>query len=128
MKVFRLTSEISKQVFPLTIDLDHPGFMKNVRKLNEINVEMGALEGQTGIGAKAKRGWLTAKAGAAFLQEEKKSAGRAAAAIVTAKARRFAERWLWERIIGRGASAKGARLVEPRVFPAVAPFEKTLSF
>ena len=64
--MFRLTSEISKQVFPLTIDLDHPAFMTSLHKLNAINVEMGELAGTTGIVAKLKRGWLTAKAGVIF--------------------------------------------------------------
>lgn len=68
MKVFRLTSEISKQAFPLTIDLDHPAFLKNVRKLNTINIEMGQLQGKTGIAAKLKRGGLMARAGLAFAQ------------------------------------------------------------
>jgi magnesium-protoporphyrin IX monomethyl ester (oxidative) cyclase len=66
MKVFRLTSEISKQVFPLMVDLDHPAFMASLHKLNAINVEMSALAEETGIAAKLKRGWLTAKAGVIF--------------------------------------------------------------
>ena len=68
MKVFRLTSEITKQVFPLTLDLDHPAFMPCLRKLNAINIEVDALHGQTGLAAKLKRGWLGAKAGAQFLR------------------------------------------------------------
>jgi magnesium-protoporphyrin IX monomethyl ester (oxidative) cyclase len=66
MKVFRLTSEISRQCFPLMVDLDHPAFMGSLRKLNAINMEVDALGDSQTLGAKLKRGWLGARAAAAF--------------------------------------------------------------
>ena len=35
-KVFRITSEISQQVFPITLDLDHPAFKPGLDRLVEI--------------------------------------------------------------------------------------------
>ena len=65
-KVFRLTSEISKQVFPLTLNLDDPRFLAGLKKLQKINVAMSELDGQTGLGAKVRRGLLAARAAVAF--------------------------------------------------------------
>jgi magnesium-protoporphyrin IX monomethyl ester (oxidative) cyclase len=67
-KVFRLTSEISKQVFPLTLDLDHPAFLASVKKLNAINIELDALREEKGLGAKFKRWGLSARAGLNFMR------------------------------------------------------------
>ncbi len=67
-KVFRLTSEISKQCFPLTLDLDHPAFAATLERMRQINVAMEPLRGKAGIGAKLQRGMLSARAGANFLR------------------------------------------------------------
>ena len=37
MEVFRITSEISKQVFPFTIDIEHPAFRRNLDRLLAIS-------------------------------------------------------------------------------------------
>ncbi len=66
-KVFHLTSEISKQVFPLTLDIDNPKFRAGLEKLRIINEKLGGLQGQTGFAAKAQRMGLGARAGATFL-------------------------------------------------------------
>jgi magnesium-protoporphyrin IX monomethyl ester (oxidative) cyclase len=65
-KVFRLTSEISKQVFPLTLNLDDPRFLAGLKKLQKINVAMNDIEGQTGLGAKVRKGVLVARAALTF--------------------------------------------------------------
>ena len=36
-EVFRICSDISKQVFPLTLDLDHPGFRAGLARLLRIS-------------------------------------------------------------------------------------------
>ncbi len=66
-KVFHLTSEISKQVFPLTVDVDNPKFRLGLEKLRLISDKINALQGQTGLAARARKLALTASAGASFL-------------------------------------------------------------
>jgi magnesium-protoporphyrin IX monomethyl ester (oxidative) cyclase len=64
--VFRLTSEISRQVFPLTLDLDHPQFRKSLDRLLTIaraSADADARGGFTGRIAKAR---LMVAAGLAF--------------------------------------------------------------
>ncbi|MHB2167150.1 magnesium-protoporphyrin IX monomethyl ester (oxidative) cyclase [Alsobacter sp. R-9] len=65
-RVFRLTSEISKQVFPLTLNLDDPRFLAGLKTLRKINDEMAALDEKGGIGSKIRKGWLSARAAVAF--------------------------------------------------------------
>jgi magnesium-protoporphyrin IX monomethyl ester (oxidative) cyclase len=66
MRVFRLTSEISRQVFPVELDIDNPKFLKRLEKLRVINDKINALEGQDGIGARMRRYGLGASAMATF--------------------------------------------------------------
>lgn len=68
MKVFRLTSEISKQCFPLVIDLDHPAFRSGLTKLKDIHLAMEAAREQGGVLGSIKRGVLGARAGFNFLR------------------------------------------------------------
>ena len=64
MRVFRLTSEISKQVFPLTLPVDDPRFLAGLKKLQAIAVKMDEAKERGGIGGKLAKWRLTA--GAAF--------------------------------------------------------------
>lgn len=59
-RVFQVTSEISKQCFPLTLDLEHPTFIKGLRKLNAINSKIASAG--DGIGGKIKKAALGAQA------------------------------------------------------------------
>ena len=68
MKVFRITSEISKQVFPFTLDLDNPAFTAGLKKLLKINKEMGEAKTSGGVIGKLRQATLGARAGLAFLQ------------------------------------------------------------
>ncbi|MFO1074983.1 MAG: magnesium-protoporphyrin IX monomethyl ester (oxidative) cyclase [Geminicoccaceae bacterium] len=67
-QVFHITSEISRQVFPLTLDLDHPAFHAGLERLRVINEKMAALEGRRGIGARLRRANLCIAAGVDFLR------------------------------------------------------------
>jgi len=65
-RVFRITTEICKQVFPVSLDLDHPGFAKGFERLRAITVAKGAARRQGGIMGRIKGAALTAAAAAAF--------------------------------------------------------------
>jgi magnesium-protoporphyrin IX monomethyl ester (oxidative) cyclase len=68
MRVFRLTSEISKQVFPVTLNIEDPRFLKGLEKLRKCNDDAETLAGKTGIAAKLQRAWVGARAAGAFLR------------------------------------------------------------
>ncbi|MCB1457919.1 MAG: magnesium-protoporphyrin IX monomethyl ester (oxidative) cyclase [Nitratireductor sp.] len=66
MKVFRLTSEISRQVFPLELDLDNPALIAGFRKLNLINAQAMAAEEAGGISGWIGKKWHMLRAGLTF--------------------------------------------------------------
>ncbi|MBO6757554.1 MAG: magnesium-protoporphyrin IX monomethyl ester (oxidative) cyclase [Roseibium sp.] len=68
MRVFRLTSEISRQVFPLELDLDNPALLRSFKKLNGINQAIAAADDRGGMTGKIAKGWHMARAGVAFLR------------------------------------------------------------
>ncbi len=68
MRVFRLTSEISKQVFPVTLNIEDPRFLKGLEKLRLCNEEAEALAGKAGFMARIKRTMIGARAAGAFLR------------------------------------------------------------
>ena len=47
--VFRITSEISKQVFPITLDIDHPAFRAGLGRLFRISNAMTAAKTRGGL-------------------------------------------------------------------------------
>ena len=68
MAVFDKTTEICKQVFPITLAWDHPSFKKGLDRLFEISEKLGQLRSKPGLAARAQRGLLSAQAGATFLR------------------------------------------------------------
>ena len=65
-EVFRITSEISKQVFPITIDFENPAFLARLEQLRKIAEASAAAEKQGGLGGKLRRLGLGAAAAVAF--------------------------------------------------------------
>lgn len=63
MQVFRVTQEISKQVFPVTLDLDNPAFLAGLQRLLSLSRQIDAAKGQRGLGGMIKKIALTAGAG-----------------------------------------------------------------
>ena len=65
-EVFRVTSEISKQVFPLTIDLDNPRFKQRLDQLLTIARASADAQAQGGFGGKVRQAGCAAAAAVAF--------------------------------------------------------------
>jgi magnesium-protoporphyrin IX monomethyl ester (oxidative) cyclase len=66
--VFRITSEISRQVFPLTIDIENPRFKARLDRLRQIAQAAEAARVRGGLRARLMRPALAAAAVAAFVR------------------------------------------------------------
>ncbi len=67
-EVFRITSEITRQVFPLTLNLDDPRFHAGLEKLRRLSIAIDAARAKGGVVGGLKRLGLTAAAGITFLK------------------------------------------------------------
>ena len=67
-KVFRITTEICKQVFPVSLDLDHPAFARGLDRLRAITVGQREARRQGGIWGRIRGAGLTLAAAATFLR------------------------------------------------------------
>ncbi|MFZ4119948.1 MAG: magnesium-protoporphyrin IX monomethyl ester (oxidative) cyclase, partial [Polynucleobacter sp.] len=65
-KVLQITSDISKQVFPFTINLEDDRLWAGFERLREISDEVEAAKVQGGILSYVKRGFLAANAALVF--------------------------------------------------------------
>jgi magnesium-protoporphyrin IX monomethyl ester (oxidative) cyclase len=65
-EVFRITNEISKQVFPVSLDIDHPAFRAGMERLFALSQRMDAAKAQGGVVGKLKQGALAVAGFAAF--------------------------------------------------------------
>ena len=68
MAVVEATTEICKQVFPITLAWDHPSFKKGLDRLFVISEKLGRLRSEPGLAAKAQRAALSTQAAATFLR------------------------------------------------------------
>lgn len=66
MTVFRITTEICKQVFPESLDLDNPAFARCLDRLRRITESKRAARMQGGVMGKVKNAGLTLAAAATF--------------------------------------------------------------
>ncbi len=60
-QVFRITTDISKQCFPVMLDIDNPKFREGLEHLREINDALGDAKAQGGIVGSVKQVWLRAR-------------------------------------------------------------------
>lgn len=66
MRVLNITSEISKQIFPFTLDLDDPRFRSGLDRLVRINKSILAAKQRGGVLGLVKRAGLSVAAAATF--------------------------------------------------------------
>ncbi|MBM3612869.1 MAG: magnesium-protoporphyrin IX monomethyl ester (oxidative) cyclase, partial [Alphaproteobacteria bacterium] len=66
-EVFRKTSTISRQVFPIEIDIDHPRWIPTLERLERAFVDLDAARRRGGIGGAVGRIVAGARAGLAFV-------------------------------------------------------------
>jgi len=67
-EVFRKTTAISLQIFPLALDLDHPRWLPALRRLDQANRHIAEAKKGKGLLAKIKHLNASMAAGWAFLQ------------------------------------------------------------
>ncbi|MGR3781439.1 MAG: magnesium-protoporphyrin IX monomethyl ester (oxidative) cyclase [Albimonas sp.] len=65
-QVFRLTSEISRQVFPVELDLDHPRWQAGLTRMREIFAALDAAKRRGGAAGRIASAWHSARAAACF--------------------------------------------------------------
>jgi magnesium-protoporphyrin IX monomethyl ester (oxidative) cyclase len=64
--VFRITSEISKQVFPISLDIDNPAFRAGMDRLFKLSQRMDAAKARGGIVGRLQQAGLAVAAVATF--------------------------------------------------------------
>ncbi len=66
--VFRITNEITKQVFPVLLDLDHPAFHANLDRLTHCSTQADAAKAAGGIVGGLKRAFWSVAGVAVFVR------------------------------------------------------------
>ena len=67
-KVFAITSEISRQVFPVELNTENPILRAGFERLRRITVAMGAAKARGGLFGKTQKFGLTLAAAATFIR------------------------------------------------------------
>jgi magnesium-protoporphyrin IX monomethyl ester (oxidative) cyclase len=67
-KVFHITSEISKQVFPLTLNIEHPAFRAGLDRLVHASARMAQASAHGGVAGRIKQAYWAMRGTAVFLR------------------------------------------------------------
>jgi magnesium-protoporphyrin IX monomethyl ester (oxidative) cyclase len=67
-RVFQITNEISRQVFPVVLDIDNPKFHEGLERLRAINDKLTAAQVAGGLSGNLQKAWFGARAAVAFLR------------------------------------------------------------
>ena len=65
-EVFTKTSELSKQIFPITLDIDSPAWSRGLKRLQKANADLAKAKARTGPMAALRRMAASTRAAAAF--------------------------------------------------------------
>jgi magnesium-protoporphyrin IX monomethyl ester (oxidative) cyclase len=65
-EVFRVTNEITKQVFPISLDIEHPAFHAGLERLFQLQTQMDAAKQRGGLLGRLQQGWCAARGVATF--------------------------------------------------------------
>ena len=68
MQVFRITTDICKQVFPVTLPIENPAFLTGLKRMLAISKKLDAARTAPGMGGRLKRLGLQAQAGLGFVR------------------------------------------------------------
>jgi len=66
--VFRITNEITKQVFPVTLDIDHPAFRENLDRIYRCAMKADAGKAAGGIVGNLKKAFWSVAGAAVFVR------------------------------------------------------------
>ncbi|MET0868621.1 MAG: magnesium-protoporphyrin IX monomethyl ester (oxidative) cyclase [Pseudorhodoplanes sp.] len=67
-RVFQITNDISRQVFPIVLDIDHPAFKAGLERLSRLSDAINAARKQGGVTGAIKRAAFGVAAAATFLR------------------------------------------------------------
>jgi magnesium-protoporphyrin IX monomethyl ester (oxidative) cyclase len=67
-QVFRITTQITQQVFPLALDTDHPSFRRGLERLFAISQAMEKAKARGGVVGKLQQGVCGIQAAATFVR------------------------------------------------------------
>ena len=66
-EVFRKTSDLSAQIFPMMLDIDHPMWLPTLKRLQKANADLAVAEKKTGLARVLGKASGTTRAAAAFV-------------------------------------------------------------
>jgi len=66
--VFRITNEITKQVFPVTLDIDHPAFRENLDRIYRCAMKADAGKAAGGIVGNLQKAFWSVAGAAVFVR------------------------------------------------------------